>query len=622
MEYGIQKIISIYPEITNHIKKDLINVRVILNPEESNTSGKEFEDIVKSKVYLYEGRSSTHGYIIKIHDIVKINPGIIIAKGSVKYNVCISCNILKLAIGNILVGCVLKKIVDIGFIFEYGDGITILVQDINRENKDQYKIGYKYNIEIKEFTYGINKPMYQIIYQYKTKMDYTKKESIYVKKIDIDIETLTKWIKQKIGDPKKIIKATDYFNKEHIIKYESLLDVIIRYHIYIVGNISYIYDIPIGIRYISYKSTEKQLSSYNPIFTDPETYSKRYKKDSTLKAHVDNALYEMKKYKDIWDSHIKYLINPFEMLRPSGTFFGDKSFIKKQIYTQSKALSFIPKDDFPISRAYFKVPEIINMFINTIPNTIFAVADAPGGWSQVFHHMFPKASIVTTSLKAVKAIEYHKSISKLKAVKIDFLKKKNGDLLDIENINYLRKNYTNHFDIVASDGAIGYSPDIPKEIQHIKLFLAECIVTLLTQKINGHAFIKLYKRYTKCTQQIIYWMSTFYHDLHIYKPKSVRVSNSETFIILRLFKGLPLPESIISMFNLVLNEKINYLDNFISTELPSNFIDLMNKYNKVISEIEDQTHILGYEIINRYRIPIHNKHIYIDKQISHIIQNF
>jgi len=187
------------------------------------------------------------------------------------------------------------------------------------------------------------------------------------------------------------------------------------------------------------------------------------------------------------------------------------------------------------------------------------------------------------------------------------MKHSDGDLLNIENVKYFITKYNASFDIVCSDGALKYDDTItdkdnvevfvPKEFQHTKLFLTECITILGTQKLGGSSFIKLYTFKENVTKQIFYMMSKYYKEIELYKPKSVRIANKETFIICKEFTGISKLDlnRLINQLSIILSTN-EYLYNFIESNLIFNDKEIDNFHN-YLEKIEIFTHEMGLNII-------------------------
>lgn len=594
--FSVQKVHSIYPDYIDHLPTRKIEFTVLVHPTEHQLS---LEKYIEKRVNSYVYRASEHGFIIRIKDIVKVSSGIITNNGNaIKYKVCANCHVFDPSVGDIIVGAKLMKIMDIGLHFEYANVVAISVENRGNLKIDDYKVGNLYNIEIKSINYSINESLYRITYN-KTismrKKKYNKTLHLDVKKITLGLEEAYEWIGSNKAEFKdKILSAIDYDDVHHTINISSIRNISKKCHMYIQGSLHYIYKIPIQLRKMTW-SADPLKDPTNRVITSTSTDN--YPEDTQFKQIVDTSLYENQKYESSWNNTVRYLINPFEMLHPAKRYHRQTS--KKQV-----------------SRAYFKVPEIMKVFSIDIStkDTVFAMADAPGGWSQAFSHLYD-INIITTSLNVRGAIKYHKSIKALKNVTIDNLAAGDGNLLKMENIQYLNDKYKALFSVVGADGAIAYETP-PKELYHNKLFLIESIIAILTLKPTGSAFIKLYKRKASITQQIIYYISTFFESAHLYKPKSVRVANAETFLVLTNFRGInsELRTSLLEMAKEVLEAK-DRIDNILSESIPEEIKDILDQYNDITESIETQTHALGYEMINRYRtFPIHNKHQYIKVQ--------
>lgn len=232
-----------------------------------------------------------------------------------------------------------------------------------------------------------------------------------------------------------------------------------------------------------------------------------------------------------WDTYKKYT-NPYEFIHTNIPFMN---------YSISKYK--------PISRAFFKLVEIYNVF--NIPNNFdndiktFHLAEGPGGFieataklrnnpNDIYYGMTllnKKDNSIPGWKKSEKFLKTHKN------VKLEYGASKDGDLYNEINYKYCIDNYKNSMDIITGDGGFDFSIDFnSQESSAIKLVFIQTAYAIGLQKYNGSFILKIYDMFLKSTVDIIFLLSIFYKNVYITKPKTSRYANSEKYIVCTSFK--------------------------------------------------------------------------------------
>lgn len=234
-----------------------------------------------------------------------------------------------------------------------------------------------------------------------------------------------------------------------------------------------------------------------------------------------------------FDQLYKKLINPYELL------YASRSYKPEYLNYVDLYSKFPYKIVNPVSRAYFKVMELIHFF-NLIPADIEAkkaltLGDAPGGFAQCITQMFPEIEVGTVSLLTEGAIKYSPLISQNDRIKIEGLADGTGNLLKVENIRKLYELYSD-VDFVGCDGALAYEN---KEEEHIPLLFAEILCALGTLKKGGSGVFKLYRIWKRGTIEMYLLLLKYFEFAYFYKCRSSRIASLETFFIGKGFRGIP-----------------------------------------------------------------------------------
>ena len=201
---------------------------------------------------------------------------------------------------------------------------------------------------------------------------------------------------------------------------------------------------------------------------------------SFIKKQIDN--YNTNNY---WD-YYKKITNPYE-------------YIHTHVNNRNSSVCKYK----PLSRSFFKMIEIINIFNffddkNEISS--FHLAEGPGGFIEAFNYIRnnPKDKYygITLISDDVNVPSWKKSNNYLnnnKNIIIEYGKSKDGDLFLQENLKYCYEKYGNNIDYITADGGFDFSVDFNKqEDLSLKLIFAQIIYAIIMQKKGGHFVIKIF----------------------------------------------------------------------------------------------------------------------------------
>jgi len=585
MAYRIPSVESLYLKGINDFKKlGLVTLELEVSEETTMKQGDAFKKDMESRAKCYIERYVKEGYILDVNYVVVKDYGVantITFGGNTKYKMDIGCKLFSPKPGDILIGCKLRKITDIGLDFAYGHALIHV--DGNYE-KYNLKVNNKYNIVCNKIMWKIDMPRF--MFRLKKSIDkgrrqYFSIETVYIRRILSKITDLVEWRKTKterlVGQHVSVLTCE---NERIEIKYEDIAYFTMNYQIY--GASAKIFDgfwnIPMKLRYNIILDNTGNISKLRPVIS------------TKLVASED----EIKKYLDghhQWNKTLKYLVNPFEMLSPA------------KIYSAP----VIKHREVPVSRAYFKAVEIIKNFnISKISNALM-LGDAPGGFTQYVSTEFPKSNTVTISLVA--GLKYNSKLIARKNVKLDNMEDGTGDLLKRHNILYMLKKYRNSMDIVLCDAAIRYDEKYDKESQHTRLFISEVIISSSVLVYGGSMAIKIYQRNKKVTKKIIKLCTKMYNKVFLYKPKSVRIANNETFVICIGKKAY------IDMTSLIVEKEV-YVTDIDGISLQEGTVGI-DEFNQTHMETRRLAQYIGIESIRAYGNDINEiKQMSIKNQIE------
>jgi 23S rRNA U2552 (ribose-2'-O)-methylase RlmE/FtsJ len=268
-----------------------------------------------------------------------------------------------------------------------------------------------------------------------------------------------------------------------------------------------------------------------------------------------------------------YKCKPKRVVEINSLVINNENFILKE-YVENKLLSFLnckkneisnigpekwcktrkyynmyenPGTFKPVSRAYFKIKEIIIDFNIKIEDKIFCIAEAPGGFLECIVEMEKKQNIenykiYTVSLLSEQSIyknkksipSYHKNIIENKNIKI--LQENKGDITKIDTFFNILKNVQD-IPFITADGGISENGDFNnKEKIHINLIYSEIMLVVFCLSDKGNCVIKVFDIFTKISVDFVMLLSYLFQEIYLHKPLTSRSTNSEKYIVCKNFR--------------------------------------------------------------------------------------
>lgn len=332
---------------------------------------------------------------------------------------------------------------------------------------------------------------------------------------------------------------------------------------------------------------------------EPLWHQSSYKHhDDPIRRHWSDRLQLAKQKLDIepyhsqW-KHFKEYTNKYErVFSPNHNRNGDTSVA---LYT-------------PVSRSYFKLWEMIidfRLFENvsqSVPIQTAHLAEGPGGFIEaVCNYRKQTAASSTVSNqdkyygmtlidkmnndvpnwnKAIRLIHNFPQIQLHNGID------NTGNLYKIENIQALvHKAGEQSCDLVTGDGGIDYSKNYNKqeELSH-RLLVAQVYAGMLLVKPYKHFICKLFDTNALFTKQVLWLLSVHFDTVHLVKPLTSRVANSERYVVACGFRGLS--ESTRKYLRELLDgwDENRCISSIMSNSLPSKFTHALHEYNEWHSE--------------------------------------
>lgn len=262
-----------------------------------------------------------------------------------------------------------------------------------------------------------------------------------------------------------------------------------------------------------YQKLEKNIYINNEI----------YKINNELKTEIDNIPF------DKWKI-IRSISSNYEMIG------------NNRIHSDNKIKSINI-----ISRAYFKLWEILNIYENRTnfnkkeKLNIACLAEAPGGFIQCIIN-YRKEKIKNDKITAISIKNKDKDNNNikwnivdennLKIIYGDSKKNHDGNLYNPEIIDYFINAHKYKLDFITADGGLLLHniQENYKSHFHINLFLSELYIATKLLKYNGFFIIKIYEISSKLMLDFILLLNYIFYNIKIIKPKTSREMNNEKYV--------------------------------------------------------------------------------------------
>jgi len=300
-----------------------------------------------------------------------------------------------------------------------------------------------------------------------------------------------------------------------------------------------------------------------------------------MKENIDNRENE-------WDIYKKYT-NPFEYIHTIIPF-------RKKCISKQK----------PLSRSYFKMLELCQLFdlihLNEKKMTTFHLAEGPGGFIEAIARSRSNINDIYYGMTLlddktdVNVPSWKKSVDFLKEFESNVILEngidETGNILNLQNFQYVSKKYASSMDIVTADGGFDFSMDFnQQEIMIGKLLFAQIAYAVCLQKKGGSFILKLFDCFMQHTVDLLELLSSFYEKTYIVKPQTSRYANSEKYIVCNGF----LYENSNDFYKYFYEcfEKMNSMKHehcFRFLKLPTNYLFLqkLEEYNAIFGQKQIQ----------------------------------
>jgi len=284
-----------------------------------------------------------------------------------------------------------------------------------------------------------------------------------------------------------------------------------------------------------------------------------------------------------WDIHKKYT-NPYE-------------YVHTIIPNKKKCVSRYK----PLSRSYFKMIEMLNIFdirFDETPIFSFHLAEGPGGFIEALvntrknkNDKYIGISLLDNkndnNVPAWKKSEYF--LKNNPNVVIEHGKDNTGNILSLDNFVYCKNKYANTMNIITADGGFDFSIDFNnQEISITKLLFAQISYAIVLQKKGGCFILKIFDCFMQHSIDILYILSSFYEKVYVIKPNTSRYANSEKYIVCKNFIYSSQEHYYEYFYNtfkqMVQMENEAFISRFLKTPISSLFSTKLEEYNGIFGQ--------------------------------------
>lgn len=202
----------------------------------------------------------------------------------------------------------------------------------------------------------------------------------------------------------------------------------------------------------------------------------------------------------------------------------------------------------PVSRAYYKLWEILQDFNVNCKGDSLHLAESPGGFIQAtvdyrnMKYQGETSNSYTVSLNSpegnFEVPKFHRDIYRTKNVKIFDFGEGEGDITKLSTFwNIQRSLRGKKITLVTADGGINDRGNFNnKEINHVNLIFSELVQAMFVLQPGGTFIVKIFDIFSDATVNIIYLLSYLFGLVRITKPLTSRSTNSEKYVVCSGFR--------------------------------------------------------------------------------------
>lgn len=304
----------------------------------------------------------------------------------------------------------------------------------------------------------------------------------------------------------------------------------------------------------------------------------------SLELYLRKLKNQINEHLKVWDVYKKYT-NPYESIH--------SAFSGAQPVSQLK----------PISRSYFKMIEIINMFDLTkiLPSdkmNSFHLAEGPGGFIEALSHVRNNTDDIYVGMTLLSDDNnvpgWRKSqafLDKNPNVHIEYGDDMTGNIMVERNLTRCSRLYGATMDLVTADGGFDFSGDFnSQETKMGGLLYCQVVFASALQKQGGTFILKMFDTFSLLSVQILYLLSVMYEKVYIVKPNTSRYANSERYVVALGFRSRDgRKDWTIQFLENYEKAQTHNIYSIFSAEIPSLYLTRVEECNSAIGQQQMDT---------------------------------
>lgn len=256
-----------------------------------------------------------------------------------------------------------------------------------------------------------------------------------------------------------------------------------------------------------------------------------------VKSGIDSHQHE-------WDKYKKYT-NPYEYIHTIVPGM-------KQSVCRTK----------PLSRSFFKMIEtcrVMRLLDGLGPKIkSFHLAEGPGGFIEALallrnnpHDLYQGITLVDDTNSSIPGWKKSKAfLDRTPNVVVEAGASGTGDLMLPENLRDFYERHNGTCDIVTGDGGFDFTTDFDhQEAVSAKLVMCQIAFAAACQAKGGSFVLKMFDTFTASSIDHLCLLAMMYDSVHIFKPHSSRVANSEKYIVCKGFRLSNTRKLVITLFH-------------------------------------------------------------------------
>lgn len=324
-----------------------------------------------------------------------------------------------------------------------------------------------------------------------------------------------------------------------------------------------------------------QIGTKQFLLSFDEKTSKQAVINNSLKHYLMDIKQEIDDCMGQWDIYKKYT-NPYEYIHTN--IPGSRNAVCKYK---------------PLSRSYFKMVEILrSLYIldsfSSSEIKTFHLAEGPGGFIEALCNTRDNANDVYYGMTLMSDKDYVPGWKKSQEylnlhsnIMLEYGADNTGDIMNPENLKFIRERYGNSMDLVTGDGGFDFSVNFnDQESSASKLIFAQITYAIFLQKYNGSFVIKFFDVFTSASLDFVYLLSSLYKKVYIIKPNTSRYANSERYIVCKGFRLNDTSHLFDTFYRML--EKIRVSDKpilrILNKDIPYVFVSKLEEYNAIIGQ--------------------------------------